>query len=134
MRSCRPSSFSRWRSRLVACSAALAQSAGDEQYVDPFQNPENDQGGNDGGGGGGSIGGGDDGGAGSARDAADGPSPRQATDTGRQRSTAEGSRRPPRQGDGATLPVTGLRPERPALLGLALLAMGLALRRRADFG
>ena len=117
---------------LVAAPLALAQSAGDEQYVDPFQAPETDQGGNDGGGGGGPTGGGDDDTGSLGHGQASAPS--QTPDTVPSEATTEGSEVATSQGDGATLPVTGVRPEGPGLLGLALVAMGFALRRRADFG
>jgi hypothetical protein len=96
-------------------ATALAQSAGDEQYVDPFETP--DQGGN----GGNSQGGGDGGDEGSA------PAEEQVTqapaDTGDTAGTTAG------ESSGSELPRTGLVLGGVALSGALLLGGGIALRR-----
>jgi len=98
---------------IVAVPAtAFAQSAGDDQYVDPFQNSED--GGNGGGSqGGGGGGGGDDtsGGNGEVAPAETAPSTAAQTD------------------DGGSLPITGLAIGGVALTGALLLGGGMALRR-----
>ena len=116
----------------LAPASALAQSAGDEQYVDPFQNAEGDRGGGGGGGGGGgqggSAGGSQDGSAGGGETTA----PTQTTEPDSTAVAPEESAAADSAANGETLPVTGLELWWPALLGAALLAAGLALRRRAN--
>jgi hypothetical protein len=91
-------------------ATALAQSAGDDQYVDPFQNS--------GGGNGDDAqgGGGDDtsGGNGEVAPAPVEPAPSTAAQTD----------------DGSSLPITGLAIGGVALTGALLLGGGMALRRR----
>jgi hypothetical protein len=110
-------------------AAVIAQSAGDEQYVDPFQQgPSGGNGGNQGGGGGdaGSQGGsgGDQGGSTTTTppSTGDGTAGAVASDPGTD--TTSG-------GNGEALPSTGLALGGPALTGVLLLAGGIALRRRA---
>jgi hypothetical protein len=101
-------------------TAALAQSAGDEQYVDPFQDPGGGGNGNsqgDGGGGGG--GGGGDGDAPADDQVAQAPA-----DTGDTAGTTAAE-----TGDQGTLPTTGLAIGGVALAGALLLGGGIALRR-----
>ena len=98
---------------LAVPATVLAQSAGDEQYVDPFQGS-----GGGGGGGNGSEGGSDNGSTPTA--------PTTPSDTGAgtvESTTAE-------SGD-ATLPRTGLSLLPVVLTGLFLLAAGFAVRRGA---
>jgi LPXTG-motif cell wall-anchored protein len=105
-------------------AAALAQSAGDQQYADPFGNNEQNQsgGGSSGGGGGGGSGGGQ----GQAAPSATGVAATQAQGaTGT--SSATGSAVQSGQGE---LPRTGLDAGLVAVLGAGLLLAGLALRRR----
>ena len=89
---------------------AYAQSAGDDQYVDPFQNSEDDGGGSQGGGGGG-----DDTSGGNGEVA---PTPAE---------TAPGTAA--QTEDGGGLPTTGLALGGVALAGVLLLGGGMALRR-----
>jgi hypothetical protein len=120
-------------------AAALAQSAGDEQYVDPFQ--EGTQQGGGGGGGSGGSGSGQaaeggsegtptDGGTGSAGETGatveDTP-PAQATEDGSIGGTTTGTT----STGSDVLPRTGLPIAAGAMLGAALLSAGWALRRRA---
>jgi hypothetical protein len=121
---------------LAVPGAAFAQSAGDEQYIDPFQErPEQ------GGGGGGGGGGGQDTGGGQT-DSGTGTSGDSGGDTGETGGTVEPTPPPSEQGGGfgasasgssATgsdvLPRTGLPVALTALLGAVLLAGGTALRR-----
>jgi hypothetical protein len=107
---------------LALPSAALAQSAGDDQYQDPFAGQEQPQGGGGNSGGGNSGGGAGGGGQGDNAQA----SPSQtASGDGSQGQTAQA---------GDTLPRTGM----PAFLllayGWALLVGGVALRRAGRAG
>jgi hypothetical protein len=114
-------------------AGALAQSAGDEQYVDPFQNEGG--GGNSGGGGG--SGEGDEGTAGgdtgtTGGDTGSGSTGTAGTDTGSATSpsttteSATGT-----AADGPALPATGLPVGVAFGGGLLLLSSGFMLRRRA---
>lgn len=98
---------------LVAPASVLAQSAGDQQYVDPFQGQEGGGGGN----GGEQTGGSDDG--------TTTTTPTAPSDTA---GVTAGDTVP--ETDGATLPRTGLTLLPVILTGLFLLAAGLVLRRR----
>jgi hypothetical protein len=129
-------------------AAALAQSAGDEQYVDPFQ--EEPQRGDQVGSGGGGGGAGTGGGGGSEGTGGGSQGTQTGTDTGSTGETTGTTGTPPPAptdtgGDGtatagttssgpgsAVLPVTGPPAVVPILLlGAGLLAGGLALRREA---
>jgi LPXTG-motif cell wall-anchored protein len=102
-------------------AAALAQSAGDQQYADPFGNNEQNQSG------GGSGGGGSGGGQGQAAPSASGVAPTQAQGAGTAASSATGTAAESGSGE---LPRTGLDAGLVAVLGAVLLLAGLALRRR----
>jgi hypothetical protein len=91
-------------------ATAFAQSAGDDQYVDPFQNSG---GGNDGGSQGGGDGDDTSGGNGEVAPAPAETAPSTAAQTG----------------DGGGLPTTGLAIGGVALTGVLLLGGGMALRR-----
>ncbi len=110
-------------------TAALAQSAGDQQYADPFGNNEQNQsGGRGGGGSGGGGGGGSGGGQGQAAPGAGGVAASQAQGaTGTAGSPATGTAAESGRGE---LPRTGLDAGVVAVLGAVLLLAGLALRRR----
>jgi hypothetical protein len=98
-------------------ATAWAQSAGDEQYVDPFQDPGeagDDGGGNNSQGGGG----GDQGSAPADEQVAQAPA-----DAGDTAGTTAG------ESSGTTLPQTGLMLGGVALTGVLLLGGGIALRR-----
>ncbi|HEY6775788.1 MAG TPA: hypothetical protein VI122_04695 [Thermoleophilaceae bacterium] len=121
-------------------AGSLAQSAGDEQYVDPFQeSPQGGGGGSGGGGGGASGGGGAGGGSGGAETGGDTGSGTSGAVGGSTGSTASGSS-DAGGGFGATatgssatgsdvLPRTGLPVGLAAVLGAVLLVGGVALRR-----
>ena len=95
-------------------ATVLAQSAGDDQYVDPFQDDEPGSGNQ--GGGGGNQGGGDD------TPAAEEPVAQAPADTG-DTAGVEAAQ------DGSGLPNTGLAVGGLALIGVILLGGGYALRR-----
>jgi hypothetical protein len=100
-------------------ATAFAQSAGDEQYVDPFETP--DQGGNGGNGGNSGNpqgGGGDEGSAPAEDQVAQAPA-----DTGDPAASTAG------ESSGTALPNTGLMLGGVALTGALLLGGGIALRR-----
>jgi hypothetical protein len=130
---------------VILPAKSLAQSAGDEQYVDPFQN-EPQQGGSGGGGNAGGGGGSPDTSGGGSPDTSGGsqgtPAGGEEGETG---GTTEPAPPPPSEeggGFGATasgssgtgsdvLPITGLPAALTVLLGAVLLASGVALRRGA---
>jgi LPXTG-motif cell wall-anchored protein len=105
-------------------AAALAQSAGDQQYADPFGNNEQNQSGGGGGGGGGA---GSGGGGGQAQAAPSGSGVAAQGATGAPGSSATGTAA---GSGGGELPRTGLDAGLVAGLGAVLLLAGLALRRR----
>jgi LPXTG-motif cell wall-anchored protein len=108
---------------LALPAAALAQSAGDNQYQDPLAAPQSR--GNSG------SGGGSGSGSGSST-----PAPSQGSSSGSGSGTAgsPGSSGSTGSGTASTsgLPRTGGHPELLALLGVALLGGGLGLRRRLE--
>jgi hypothetical protein len=110
---------------------AFGQSAGDEQYVDPFQDPpaepEGGQGnsGSGGGSGGGSQGGTDQGGDGTTGTTT--PEVPDSTTVAPESTPAPGAEQTA-EGSG-TLPRSGPALASPLLLGLLFLAAGVALRR-----
>ena len=102
---------------VAAPATALAQSAGDDQYVDPFQEDD--------------PGGGNQGNSGSQGGGNDMPTDDQAvaqapTDTGDTAGVNAGQEA---ADEGATLPSTGLALGGLALIGVILLGGGFALRR-----
>ncbi len=99
-----------------------AQSAGDDQYVDPFEG----QGGGGGGGGGGGNGGGDNGSQTGGSDDGTTSTTAQTTPSDTAGTTAQGT-----ESDEATLPNTGLDLLPVVLIGAFLLGAGIALRRGA---
>ena len=107
---------------------AFAQSAGDEQYVDPFQEPPADSGGGQGGESqGGSPGGSTGGGGGSATGA---PAPADEQTVPPATEAAPSTTTSPTTGSSAVLPRTGLPFAPVAGVGLLLVVGGVALRRR----
>lgn len=98
---------------VAAPATAFAQSAGDDQYVDPFQDDETG-GGNQG------NGGGDQGG--NDAPAAEEPVAQAPTDTGDTAGVEAAD-------EGSTLPNTGFAVGGLALIGVILLGGGYALRR-----
>jgi hypothetical protein len=120
-------------------AASLGQSAGDEQYIDPFQDQE-DQGGSGGGGGGQDTGGGGQGTGGGQTDSGTGTSGETGETGGTIETTPPGSTEEGGSLGGSAsgsstsgsnvLPRTGLPVALIALLGAVLLAGGTALRRR----
>jgi LPXTG-motif cell wall-anchored protein len=95
---------------LMAPSAAFAQSAGDEQYSDPFAEEQDN---------------GQDGSTGSSGDTGSVSTQTTDTGTGTEDTVVETS-----ADDGAVLPVTGAPIAALAALGAGLLAGGALLRRR----
>jgi LPXTG-motif cell wall-anchored protein len=98
---------------VAAPGTAFAQSAGDDQYVDPFQDDES--------------GGGNQGNSGSQSDdtpAAEEPVAQAPADTGDTAGSAAEE-----AADGPTLPRTGFPAGEFALIGVILLGGGFALRR-----
>ena len=109
---------------LAVPSTALGQSAGDDQYQDPFsgQQPQR-QGqsqGSQGGSGGGGGGGGGNSGAGAGTQSAQ-AAPAEPGDAAGQAESSQG----------ATLPRTGFMAALPLVWGLVLLLSGAALKRGA---
>jgi hypothetical protein len=102
-------------------ATTFAQSAGDDQYSDPFQDPQGqDQGG------GGDSSGSQGGGNGTAQPPSDQQLPPEPTTVAPSQTTDA-----PVGGGSEALPVTGLPAVGVALAGMFLLAGGAALRRRA---
>ncbi len=99
---------------LALPASALAQSAGDNQYTDPFSGQTQ---------GGGNSGGGNSGGGGNAQ-----ASPQTAQAAPAAPSASASQARQPTQG---TLPHTGFPVLLPLAYGLVLLLGGVALRRGA---
>ena len=107
-------------------AGALAQSAGDNQYQDPFsgqtQGSQGGGGGNSGGGGGG----GGNAGAGAGTQATQQTA--QSSQSNQAQATADGQAQ---ASQGATLPRTGFDAWLPLGYGLVLLLAGAAMRRAA---
>ena len=125
---------------LALPGAALAQSAGDDQYVDPFQqSPEGSGGKSGGGGGGGSQGNQGNGSQGSQGGSSQGTQSGSGTagagsDSGSAGAAAQGAvgTSGSEAGSGSgDLPRTGFPAAVLALIGAVLLAGGATLRRRA---
>ena len=127
---------------LALPGAALAQSAGDDQYVDPFEQSPEGSGGNSGGGGGG--GGGSQGNQGSNSQGSQGGGSQgtqsgsgtagAGSDSGTAGAAAQGAvgTSGSEAGSGSgNLPRTGFPAAVLALIGAVLLAGGATLRRRA---
>ena len=108
-------------------ATVLAQSAGDDQYSDPFGDNEQNQGSGGSGSSGSSSGSGGSGGSGSS-----GAAP--STSSGSAAQAAPATAAPPAIGtaaaEGGELPRTGLDAGLVAAIGAGLLGMGLVLRRR----
>lgn len=96
---------------LAVPSAALAQSAGDEQYADPFEQPQKP--------------------SGSQEEPAQTPAPTPAPAQGGDTSAATETQ-VVQQTDAPTLPATGLPVGLLAGTGALLLAAGTTLRRRTS--
>jgi LPXTG-motif cell wall-anchored protein len=94
---------------LALSSAAFAQGAGDEQYQDPFGDE-----------GSGQTGGGE------------GSAPEPSAPAPAAQPAGQSTQSPPAGTGGDQLPYTGAEPGLLALAGAALLASGLALRRRSS--
>jgi hypothetical protein len=98
---------------LAAPAGALAQSAGDDQYSDPFgdvSEPSQDEG---------------------SQDGSSAP-PADQVDTPAAESPAAAESQTADPGSGSTLPRTGFPAAMSALLGALLLCAGVSMRRRAE--
>jgi LPXTG-motif cell wall-anchored protein len=105
---------------LALSSAAFAQGAGDEQYQDPFGDE-----------GSGQTGGGEGSAPEPSAPAPAAPAPAPAPAPAAQ-PAGQSTQSPPAGTGGDQLPYTGAEPGLLALAGAALLASGLALRRRSS--
>jgi LPXTG-motif cell wall-anchored protein len=112
-------------------AAALAQSAGDQQYADPFGNNEQNESGGGSSGGGGGSGGSSGGGQSQSAPSTSGVAGAQAQGT-TGTATSSSSTATTAQSQSGQLPRTGLDAGLVAALGAVLLLAGLALRRRTD--
>jgi hypothetical protein len=114
---------------VAAPAPAFGQSAGDEQYVDPFQDPPSEPGGGQGNSGSqGDSGSGSQGGTNQGGNGTTGTTTPPTTPEVPESTAAPGADQP--AAGSATLPRTGLLLALPALLGLLFLAAGVVLRRR----
>jgi hypothetical protein len=120
---------------LTVPAVAFGQSAGDEQYVDPFQGQDDDRGGSGGGGSGsgsGSEGGSQGGGGGGGGSATPAPVPEEApAEVAPDTASAETDVGSTTSSTDPTLPRTGLALGGLVGIGLVLLGGGITLRRLA---
>jgi LPXTG-motif cell wall-anchored protein len=113
----------------VLPAAALAQSAGDDQYQDPFAGDNGSE--NDGGSNGGGNSGDSSGGSGGTPTPAPQPAPAPAAPATPAAPAAESGTTVPTDPAGNTLPRTGRDAEWLVAVGLLLIAAGAGLRRSA---